>query len=360
MLKTPLYEFHVRQGGKLVEFAGWEMPLLYAGIVEEHLHTRQAVSIFDISHMGRIDLRGDDAEALLQRVCTRQLGDTAVGQSRYSHVCNEAGGILDDVIVSRYADKWLMVCNGANRAKILAWLRQHGPKVKIDDKTESTLMVAVQGPRALEKLSAKLPMPIGELKRYRFLSGTHMFMPYTIFRSGYTGEDGFEIILPGMLGAMAAGWISGDDNGQATVKPAGLGARDTLRLEAAMPLYGHELSEEIDTISSGLAWCVDLKKDFIGAEALRKIAAEGPARKLVGLELQGKRIARQHAAVFAGDTSVGQITSGTFGPTVQKSIAMAYVQSDCADTGRTLAVEISGKKVEAVVVNLPFYSLKRK
>lgn len=359
MLKTPLHDYHVRNGGKMVEFAGWELPLRYTSIVEEHQHTRNAVSIFDISHMGRIELRGDRAENLLQRVCTRQLGDAAVGQSRYSHVCNESGGILDDVIVSRYADKWLMVCNGANRSKILGWLRQHGPDVQIDDKTESTMMVAIQGPLAVEKLAAKLPMPIADLKRYRFLSGTHMFMPYTIFRSGYTGEDGIEVILPAMLGGLAPGWLSdeADENG---VKPAGLGARDTLRLEAAMPLYGHELTEETDSISAGLAWCVDLGKDFIGADALRSVADRGPARKLVGLELEGKRIARQHATVYAGDAAVGEVTSGTFGPTVGKSIAMAYVQADHAEERRHVAVDISGKRTEAVIVKLPFYSLKRK
>jgi aminomethyltransferase len=343
----------------MVDFAGWELPLLYTGIVEEHLHTRQAISIFDISHMGRIELRGDEAEALLQRICTRQLGNAEVGQSRYSHVCDENGGILDDVIVSKYADHWLVVCNGANRDKILNWLRQHGPEAKIEDKTESTMMVAIQGPKAVERISQKLPMPIAELKRYRFLSGTHMFIPYTVFRSGYTGEDGLEIILPALAGSFAPGWIASDDE-QGEVKPAGLGARDTLRLEAAMPLYGHELTEQTDSISAGLGWCVDLNKDFIGADALRKIAEQGPRRKLVGLELEGKRIARQRAAVMHAGKPVGEVTSGTFGPTVKKSIAMAYVDTDRADEGQRLAVDLSGKPVDATVVKLPFYSLKKK
>ncbi|HOJ76139.1 MAG TPA: glycine cleavage system aminomethyltransferase GcvT [Phycisphaerae bacterium] len=360
MLRTPLYDFHVQRGGRMVEFAGWELPLLYTSIVEEHVHTRKAASVFDISHMGRLELRGDGAEALLQRVCTRQLGDAAVGQSRYSHVCNENGGILDDVIVSKYADHWLVVCNGANRAKILSWLRQHGPDVKIDDKTESTMMVAIQGPLAVERLSRKLPMPIGELKKYRFLSGTHMFVPYTIFRSGYTGEDGVEIILPAMVASLAAGWISNHDDSEDAIKPAGLGARDTLRLEAGMPLYGHELNEQTDTISAGLGWCVELNKDFIGADALRKVAEQGPRRKLVGLELDGKRIARQHAAVLHSGKPVGEVTSGTFGPTVQKSIAMAYVDAEHAEPGTSLVVDLAGKPADAVVVKLPFYRLEKK
>jgi len=373
VLKTPLNSFHVQRGAKLVDYAGWELPLLYTGIVEEHLHTRQATSVFDISHMGRIELRGNHAEALLQRVCTRQLSDAAVGQSRYSHVCNENGGILDDVIVSRYEDRWLMVCNGANRQKILGWLQQqkqqHGSSdVRIDDKTESTFMVAVQGPTAIEKLSQKLPIPVADLKRYHFRSGSHMFVPYSVFRSGYTGEDGIEIILPSLLGSMASSWLvdkNDPDNenpagAAAGIKPAGLGARDTLRLEAGMPLYGHELTEELDSISAGFAWCVDLNKEFIGVEALRRMAEKGPERKLVGLELDGKRIARQHAAVLDGDTPVGEITSGTFGPTVQKSIAMAYVKVDRADVGQRLFVDISGRKTEAVVVKLPFYRAPKK
>jgi len=181
-----------------VAFAGWEMPLLYTGIIEEHLHTRRAGSIFDVSHMGRIEFRGADAEKLLQLVCTRQLGDAQPGQSRYSHVCNETGGILDDVIVSRYADHWLMVCNASNRDRILAWLRKHagGQDVSIEDKTEATLMVALQGPAVMPFLGCKLPLPVADLKRYRFLSGGYMGIPYTVFRSGYTGEDGVEVILP--------------------------------------------------------------------------------------------------------------------------------------------------------------------
>jgi aminomethyltransferase len=358
VLKTPLYNFHVQHGARMVEFAGWEMPLLFTGIVEEHLHSRRAASVFDISHMGRIELRGDGAEELLQRVCTRQLGDATVGQSRYSHVCNEQGGILDDVIVSRYEDHWLVVCNGTNRPCIFEWLRRHGPDVAIDDKTESTMMVAIQGPLAIPRLCEKLPLPIPELKRYRFLSGTHMFVPYTVFRSGYTGEDGVEVILPAMLGGLAPGWIIDKDDLEGP-RPAGLGARDTLRLEAGMPLYGHELTEQTDSISAGLGWCVDLNKDFLGADALREVAGRGPVRKLVGLELEGKRIARQHATVLDGEQVVGEVTSGTFGPTVGKSIAMAYVQSEHAEAGRQLLVDVSGHKTGAMVVRLPFYSLKK-
>jgi len=355
--RTPLYNFHTQHDAKIVDFAGWALPILYTGIVEEHNYTRQVAGAFDISHMGRIELRGDDAEALLERVCTRKLADSEVGQSRYSQVCNEQGGILDDVIVSRYEDRWLVVCNASNREKIVVWLEDHTDDldVRIEDKTESTLMVAVQGPVAVPALSGKLNSAISDLKRYRFMVGTHMFVSYTVFRSGYTGEDGVEVIAPAMVAPMLGGFLTGSKPDRPGPKPAGLGARDTLRLEAGMPLYGHELSEDIDPLSAGQSWCVDLTKDFIGSDALRAIAEKGPARRLVGLELEGKRIARQEARVLNGESAVGQVTSGTLSPTLHKSIAMAYVESSLSDVGQTLTVDLGQHRSQAIVVQLPFY-----
>jgi aminomethyltransferase len=357
VLRTPLYSFHVRLNAKMVDFAGWEMPLLFAGIIQEHRHTRNAASVFDVSHMGRIHLTGPDAEALLQQVCTRQLADASVGQSRYSHVCNEAGGILDDVIVSRYENHWLMVCNASNRERILDWLHQHaaGRSVDIEDTTEQTMMIAIQGPEAIALLSHVLPVPVADLKRYHFVDGSYLFTPYSIFRSGYTGEDGLEMILPAGVAEMIAGFLHIDDLDDHGLKPAGLGARDTLRLEAGMPLYGHELSEQTDSLSAGLSWCVDLKKDFIGAEAIRRVAQAGPRRKLVGLELEGRRIARQHAAVLHEDGPVGEVTSGTLSPTLERSIAMAYIDASLVDNGRPLTVDLGGKQANAKIVSLPFY-----
>jgi len=354
--RTPLYDFHVKHGAKMVDFAGWQMPLLYTGIVPEHLHTRRAGSLFDVSHMGRIELYGPQAEELLERVCTRRLGDAQVGQSRYSHVCNEAGGILDDVIVSRYEDHWLLVCNAANRARIVAWLGEQaaGRDAELRDVTEQTLMVAVQGPAVMDALGARLPIPINSLKKYRFTSGAFMGVPFTVARSGYTGEDGIEMILPASVAGMLGSVLPADE--EAPIKPAGLGARDTLRLEAGMPLYGHELSEETDSLSAGLAWCVDLTKDFIGAERLRTIATEGPVRRLVGVELEGRRIARPGTQLLEADREIGTVTSGTFSPTLKKSIAMAYVCVDTAEPGRTVMVDIGGKSAtRARIVPLPFY-----
>ena len=343
-------------GARLVDFAGWEMPILYSGIVDEHHAARRGAAIFDVSHMGRLELWGGDADSLLQQVCTRQLADAVPGQSRYSQVFNPQGGILDDVIVSRYDDHWLMVCNASNREKILAWLQQHaaGRQVEIKDRTQDTMMVAIQGPTVINLLAGKLPIPLESLKRYRFQSGSLMGIAYTLFRSGYTGEDGVEVILPAALGGQIGGLLGlGGDTGG--IKPAGLGARDTLRLEAGMPLYGHELSEQRDPISAGLEWCVHLSKECSGVDALRKVKEKGPTRKLVGLVLLGKRIARQHATVFNGDASVGEVTSGTFSPTLEKSIAVAYVDADRAAPGTVLSVETGTKRSDAEVTALPFY-----
>ncbi|NLE59911.1 MAG: glycine cleavage system aminomethyltransferase GcvT [Planctomycetes bacterium] len=360
MLRTPLYNLHTRLGAKMVDFAGWEMPLLFTSIIEEHRHTRSAASVFDVSHMGRIELTGPDAERLLEYVCTRRLGDAVVGQSRYSHVCREDGGILDDVIVSRFEDHWLMICNASNRERIVAWLRQHatGRNLEISDRTESTMMVAIQGPLAIGLLGRLLPVSVSDLKRYHFCSGNYLFTPYAVFRSGYTGEDGAEIILPANVAQLVGGHLVGDEVENHSLKPAGLGARDTLRLEAGMPLYGHELHENTDSLSAGLAWCVDLNKDFIGVEALRRISQAGPSRKLVGLELAGRRIARPHSTVLSENKPVGEVTSGTFSPTLERSIAMACVDAAQAQEGRPFTVDMGGKQAEATIVRLPFYKRK--
>lgn len=357
--RTPFYEQHVQCKAKLVDFAGWEMPLLYRGINEEHRYTREKCSLFDVSHMGRLEISGDGAEAFLEYVCTRRLGDMAVGQARYSHVCNENGGILDDVIVSRYESQWMIVCNGANRDKIVAWLHKHaaGRPMMINDITEATAMLAVQGPLTFPQAMKKIPIPLGDLKRYRFLAGNFMGMPYSIYRTGYTGEDGVEVILPAGAAAMAWSFLmqSDDEFEPPVVQPAGLGSRDTLRLEAGMPLYGHELHENIDSLQADLAWGVDLNKDFIGAEAMRRLQKAGLPRKLIGLELDGKRIARQGSPVTLSGKTIGEVTSGTFGPTVQKSIAMAYLDTEHAVAGRNVRVTIRDHEADAIVRALPFY-----
>ncbi|HEV2294308.1 MAG TPA: glycine cleavage system aminomethyltransferase GcvT [Tepidisphaeraceae bacterium] len=361
MLKrTPFYDFHVSAGAKMVEFAGWEMPILYRGIVDEHEQTRKSGSIFDVSHMGRLHFSGKDAIAFLDKVLTRNVSEQQVGQSRYSLVCNEAGGVLDDVIISRDAKKWILVCNASNREKLLKHFSDVRRKTDQDfdmaDQTEGTAMVAIQGPKVIDRLSGVLPVDLKGLKRYGFVTDSFMLINFTVFRSGYTGEDGIEIILPAKMAPMAIKLLAGKtDKPDATIKPAGLGARDTLRLEAGMPLYGHELTEQIDPLSAGLQWAVDLKKEFIGAEALRGIAACGLDRKLIGLELDGRRIARQGTPITVNGKTIGGVTSGTFSPTLQKSIAMGFVDVDHAGEGIQLVADLKGTPNPAKVVKLPFY-----
>jgi aminomethyltransferase len=361
MLKrTAFHDFHVSAGARMVDYAGWEMPLLYRGIAEEHQQTRQSGSLFDVSHMGRLQVMGADTVRLLEIAMTRGIGQQEVGQCRYSLVCNASGGVLDDVIVYRDTKRWLVVCNAANRQKILHHLtdlrRQHTLDLDISDQTEATAMVALQGPKIIERLAQSLPIDVASLKRYHFQTVSVMLIKFIVSRTGYSGEDGVEVILPARMAGLAVKMLGGRLNDpQATVKPAGLGARDTLRLEAGLPLYGHELAEEIDPLSAGLGWAMDLGKDFVGAQALRATAQQGPARKLVGLELSGRRIARQGAKITADGAIVGQVTSGTLGPTVQKSIAMAYVDTGRSALGTTLGVDAGSEVVSATIVKLPFY-----
>jgi aminomethyltransferase len=365
MLKrTPFHDFHVQAGAKLVDFAGWEMPLLYRGIVDEHEQTRRSGSLFDVSHMGRLTFAGPDALRFLDKVVTRNLVTAKVGQCRYALVCNDAGGVLDDVIVSKADKSWIVICNASNREKLLAHFeivrRTGGFDIELTDTTESTGMVAIQGPKVIDRLAEILPVDLRAMKRYTFEQTSFMLIKFTVFRSGYTGEDGVELILPAKMASMAMRLVGNKDHDGATIRPAGLGARDTLRMEAGMPLYGHELTEAADPISAGLGWAVDLSKDFIGAVPLRQIAAEGPKRKLVGLMLDGKRIARQGTPVVVDGKPAGEVTSGTLSPTLGKSIAMAYVDAAHSAEGTAVAVDLKGTQLPATIVKLPFYKRAEK
>lgn len=366
MHRTPFHPFHAEHGARFVDFAGWEMPILYTSIHEEHHHVRTRAGLFDVSHMGRIKVSGRHARRFLERILTRQISDMDEQACRYSLICNPDGGVLDDVIVYRFADHWLLVVNASNREKILAHLRAHvgDASVKIDDLTFDTAMIALQGPGVMD-IVGSFSREIPSLRRYRFCQKNLLIMKLTISRTGYTGEDGIEIIMPGSMAGMALKlWMRGkpDDPDQA-LRPAGLGARDTLRMEAGMPLYGHELDERTDPLSAGLAFAVSLDKPapegatddepFLGAAALRAIARQGPRRRLVGLKLEGRRTPRQGMAVLAGDRPVGQVTSGCLAPTLGYPIAMAYVEADSAD--QVSAVDLGSARTDAVVTPLPFY-----
>ncbi|HUY90733.1 MAG TPA: glycine cleavage system aminomethyltransferase GcvT [Pirellulales bacterium] len=364
LARTPLYDWHASHGGRMVEFAGWAMPVQYDSITAEHLATRTAAGLFDISHMGRLRFDGAGAAAFLDRLVTRRIADLRPGRIRYGLVTNEAGGILDDVLVYHLQDAaensyHLLVVNASNRPKILAWLEPRlaaAEHVRLTDVTRDWAMLAVQGPRALELAQELVDVELASLKYYTGCEtriAGHGIAGYggIASRTGYTGEDGCELIV----GSQAAPgvWQRLVDAG---ATPAGLGCRDTLRLEAAMPLYGHELSEQINPYQAGLAFAVDLEgREFTGREALAAIAGDPKLPRRIGLELAGKRVPREGYPVLFEGRRTGEITSGTFSPTLEKPIAMAYVEPAAAAPGTELAVDIRGRQEPARVVELPFY-----
>ncbi|NQV27024.1 MAG: glycine cleavage system aminomethyltransferase GcvT [Rhodopirellula sp.] len=357
LLQTPFHDWHATNGGRMVEFGGWHMPVQYSTIVEEHNVVRNSAGLFDISHMGRLRFSGADACSILDYLLTNDVSILKVGQVRYSLVCKETGGVLDDVLVYRLPDCYMLVVNASNRTKIVDWIGEHISKFNVDfeDQTLSHAMIAVQGPKAVEILAALGAETASEHRYYSASTMTVAGMEALVSRTGYTGEDGFELIVPNESGMPL--WNQLLDAGQPFgVQACGLGCRDTLRLEAAMPLYGHELNEDTDPLTAGLGFAVKLAAaDFIGKAALLKIS-ETPAGKVrVGLELDGKRIAREGAGILSGDRSVGEVTSGTFSPTLQKAIAMGYVDETVSKTCTEVEVDIRGKRHTAKVVDLPFY-----
>jgi aminomethyltransferase len=364
--RTPLFDWHSSHGGRMVEFGGWEMPVQYSSIVDEHHAVRKAVGLFDISHMGRLIFRGSDAMPLLNHLLTCKVDNLIDGQVRYGLVCDAAGGILDDVLVNRIdATNYGLVVNASNREKIVDWIRHHIHDVKkpgaanvdvtLEDTTRDTAMIAVQGPKALELANQITKSDLSSMKYYSGRAVDLNGNPAFVSRTGYTGEDGFELIVPNRLAVPT--WESFIKAGEAVgLKPCGLGCRDTLRLEAAMPLYGHELSAQIDPLTAGLGFAVKLEKaEFIGRDELAKFKSLTNRPIRVGLRLESRRIAREHTEVFAGAERIGEVTSGTFSPTLEQSIAMAYVSPQHATLGTQVEVDIRGKREAATVVALPFY-----
>lgn len=356
--RTALYQWHADHKARIVPFAGWDMPIQYSGIIEEHRAVRTAAGLFDVSHMARLSFGGKDALPLLEAVVTNSVGTMKDFQVRYGLVCNERGGVLDDVLVYRWPYGYAMVVNASNREKIVGWLQRHaaGKDVQIQDQTDATAMVAVQGPKAAELVAGMFADDMTGLKYYYARPTRYKGQGCVVSRTGYTGEDGFEVMLPNALAVTL--WEELIARGAV---PCGLGARDTLRLEAAMPLYGHELTESVDPIQAGLGWAIKLDKgDFIGRGSLRmalELTGRSPTR--VGLELDGKRAAREGSAVKLGDgRPVGAVTSGSYAPWLEKSIAMAYVEPGSAAVGTRLMVDVRGSLIPAMVVGLPFYRRK--
>ena len=343
----------------MVDFAGWSMPVQYSSIVAEHQATRTAVGLFDVSHMGRLRFDGPAARDFLDRFTTRSVRDIKPGQVRYSLITNDSGGILDDVLVYLLADAaeqpyFLMVVNASNREKILAWLRPRVAEsvgVQLADVTCDWAMIAVQGPGALAAAQPLVEVALPNLKYYRACETLVAGHGGIVSRTGYTGEDGCELIVGS--GAARGVWEALVAAGG---KAAGLGARDTLRLEAAMPLYGHELSEEINPFQAGLAFAVDLEgRTFPGRDVLARAKDDPSLPHRVGLAMEGKRPAREGNEIRDGCRAVGRVTSGTLSPTLGRPIAMGYVEPDLALSGQQLQVDVRGQMLEGSVVELPFY-----
>jgi len=356
LARTPLHAFHVAHGGRIVPFAGWEMPVQYTGIIEEHLAVRRAAGLFDVSHMGECRVTGPDAAAFLDRVMTNAMAGIPVGMARYTILCQPDGGCVDDLIVYRLGAEAFLIClNASNAAKDIAWLRAQAgsDRVVITDECARWAQLALQGPEAEAILAPLADAPIGSLKRFGFALATVAGAPgCLVSRTGYTGSPGFEIYLPAeaATGVAEALLAAGRPRG---LLLAGLGARDSLRLEAGYPLYGHEISETISPIQAGLGWTVKFAKGaFIGREALLRQHEAGPASKVTLFSLTDRRIARQGTPVMAGDRKVGEVLSGTLSPLLNKPIGTALVETGAL--GGRLEVDLRGHRVALELAAEPF------
>jgi aminomethyltransferase len=346
--RTPLYDRHVAAGARLVPFAGWEMPVQYAGIREEHIATRGSCGVFDVSHMGEIETSGPRAEAFLQRLLSNDVSKLAIGGAQYSVLCREDGGVLDDLFTYRLGDnRYLTVTNAANHAKDLAWFQRQAAQfddVTVTDAADAYAMLAVQGPRAREIVQgiADGPLPERFRAREQMLRGHRVLVCGT----GYTGEDGVELLLE--PAAAPDVWDEVVRRGGA---PAGLAARDTLRLEVCFHLYGNDLMEERGPIEAGLGWCCKEDTGFIGSDAVRRTREAGPAEKLVPFKIVGPGIARQGNPIVGG----GEVTSGTLSPCLEIGIGMGYVPAERAAEGTELEIDVRGRTRRAVVARRPLY-----
>ena len=361
--QTPLHEAHRALGARMVPFAGYEMPVQYSSILEEHRTVRTAVGLFDLSHMGELAITGPEALAFTRYAVISDPGALDPGQAQYSMLCTEQGGIIDDLIVYRTDDGYLLVCNASNRGAVVAQLEQLLQRgdfdARLDDRSDRTALVAPQGPRAAELLAGQTDLDLAELRNYRSVRGVVAGVECLVARTGYTGEDGFELFCDARQARrlwdalLAAGEAFG-------LRPCGLGSRDTLRLEAGMPLYGNELGLDINPYEANLGRVVKLDKgEFVGRASLQRVQQEGPQRKLVGLMMRDNAIPRHGYAVLVDGEPSGVVTSGTLSPTLGEKIAMAYLPAGAAAIGGEVEVVVRERPYRAEQVKLPFYKRPR-
>jgi aminomethyltransferase len=361
--KTPLNEVHRNSGGKMVDFGGWDMPVQYtAGVIAEHLATREKAGLFDVSHMGEIWVEGEDAIAFVNRITTNDVTKLVDGQAHYSALTNETGGVVDDLLVYRFDEgKLLLVVNAGTTEKDWDWITSHvkDEAITLTNASKDYCQIAVQGPKALEIAQKFTDVNLSEIKYYHFTADVFDGVDAIISRTGYTGEDGFEVYADKHFAVkiwndlMEAGAEYG-------ILPCGLAARNTLRLESAMSLYGHELSDEISPLEAGLGWiCKTNKGEFIGREPMAKLKEDGLKRKLVGFEMIDRGIARDEMEVYVGDEKVGVVTSGSPAPFLKKNIGLAFVPTEFAKIGQEITIDVRGKKLAAQIVPTPFYKREK-
>jgi aminomethyltransferase len=363
--KTPLHAAHVALGARMVPFGGWDMPVEYSGITAEHMAVRTAAGLFDVSHMGEVEIAGPGALDAVQHITSNDASKLQVGQIQYSALTTPEGTFVDDLLVYRFGPShYLLVINAGNIDKDVAWItaraQERVPGIAVVNSSDRYALIAIQGPRAQEILQTLTAIDLPAIKYYWFAHGEIAGVRGTVSRTGYTGEDGFEVMVPVAMGArvwdalLAAGTPLG-------LIPAGLGARDTLRLEAAMRLYGNDMDETATVLEADLGWIVGWKKDaFLGRDALHAQKAGGAPRKLVGFEMVDRAIARHGHAVFHDGRQVGVVTSGTQTPFLKKAIGMAYVPPALSTPGTALEMDIRGRRAKAVVVPMPFYKREKK
>ena len=355
--KTALNETHRRMGGRMIEFGGWDMPLEYSGIVPEHLAVRTRVGLFDVSHMGEIEMDGEGALPLLQTVTCNDVSRLQIGQAQYSGLMNERGGMVDDLLVHRVGEQSYFLCvNAARREADYDWITRHNDTgARVRNTSEDYTQLALQGPRSIAVLQRLTSVALAALKYYWFARGTVCGAECLVARTGYTGEDGFEVYLP--VSESERIWNAILEAGKSEgIVPCGLGARNTLRLEAGMLLYGHDMNEDTTPFEVNLRWVVKLEKGpFLGRDVLREQAEKGVSRLLVGFEMRDRGIARDDAPVIVEDRTVGKVTSGSYVPYLKRSIGFASVPREYSEIGRRLLIDIRGTKAAAEVVPTPFY-----
>ena len=354
--QTPLNAAHRSLGARMVDFAGWDMPVQYSSVISEHEAVRNAAGLFDVSHMGEVEFKGKGALETANRLISNDLGRIADGQAVYAGLLNPQGGFIDDVVAYRFSPEHILICvNASNREKDFSWMLENAHGVKPVDRSDEFAQLAIQGPKATAIVQRLTQTQLESVGTYRFALGKVMGIDCIISRTGYTGEDGFELYCPSEKAEML--WCGLLDEGKGDgLLPAGLGARDSLRTEMKYPLYGNDIDDMHTPLEAGLGWTVKWDKGpFIGEEALKAQKAEGVKRKWVGFEMTGAGIPRSHYPILKDGLPVGEVTSGTMGPSVKKAIGMGYVPMEMAAEGSTFEIDIRGRAVSARVVKTPFW-----